>query len=322
MTGLRLVVTGGRGFLGQRLAAALLGRPDVTRLDLIDAVEVPAVAPGPPDDPRVHHHVADVTDGAALLAILAGADATGVFHLAAMVSAACEEDPDGAWRVNVEGTRAVLEAARAQGPSTRVVVTSSVAVFGPTLPGEQVSDRTAHRPRSTYGMTKALGELLVDDWTRHGWIDGRTARLPTVVVRPGRPNRAASGFASGLFREPLAGVGTVVPVPLATRMVLIGPATAVAGLVALHDLPGEALGPGRAVGFPALEVTVAEMVAALERAGERHGRTLGPVSQQVDPAIEAVVASWPGGWDATRARALGLPADVDLDAVVDEHLAG
>jgi nucleoside-diphosphate-sugar epimerase len=326
----RVLVTGAAGFLGRRLTAALLARDDVERVDLVDVVDVvdaaePATADGRGTggiaDRRAHAHVLDATDAAGLARVAREAGTTTVVHLAAMVSAACEADPAGAWRTNVEGTRAVLAAAAAQGPSTRVVVTSSVAVFGPTRPGERVSDATAHRPRSTYGLTKAVGELLVDEATRRGQVDGRVARLPTVVIRPGRPNRAASGFASGLFREPLAGVDAVVPVALSTPMALIGPTTAVQGIIALAGLAGEALGAVRAVGFPALEVTVGDMVAALARAGERHGLALGRLDVRPDPAVEAIVGTWPGGWDAGRALALGLPGDAGLDAVVDEHLA-
>jgi nucleoside-diphosphate-sugar epimerase len=166
-------------------------------------------------------------------------------------------------------------------------------------------------------MTKAAGELLVTDYTRKGFVDGRVARLPTVIIRPGRPNAAASGFASGLFREPLAGVDSVVPVPLETPMVLISTGCAVAGMAALLAHGGDDLGVDRVVNLPALAVTVADMLAALDATGRATGRvTVAP-----DPAIEAVVATWPGRWQADRASALGLPADTSLADVVDQYLA-
>jgi nucleoside-diphosphate-sugar epimerase len=166
-------------------------------------------------------------------------------------------------------------------------------------------------------MTKAIGELLVNEYTRKGFVDGRVARLPTVIIRPGAPNAAASSFASGMFREPLAGVDAVIPVALDTPMVLIGTGTAVAGLVALVDVPGEALGHDRVMNLPGLEVTVAEMKDSVERSGAARGR----LSVRPDPAVEAIVATWPGRWSAPRAHGLGLAHDASLDAIVSDYLA-
>jgi nucleoside-diphosphate-sugar epimerase len=201
------------------------------------------------------------------------------------------------------------------------VFASSVAVYGGDVAADGVGDGTKQTPRSTYGMTKAVGELLVNDATRKGFIDGRTARLPTVIIRPGAPNRAASGFASALFREPLHGVDTVVPVPLETPICVIGHRAAVDGLIALHDLDGDRLGDDRAVSLPGLTVRVNDMIAALERVRARGDRHVGIVRFERDPAIEAVVASWPAEWRTARARTLGLPADRDLDGIVADYLA-
>jgi nucleoside-diphosphate-sugar epimerase len=217
--------------------------------------------------------------------------------------------------VNVGGLVAVLEAAREGGRRPRLVFASSVAVFGAGTGG----DDRKQAPVTTYGATKAIGELLVNDATRHGFVDGRTARLPTVIVRPGAPNRAASGFVSGMFREPLAGLPCPVPVDAATGVVVIGVDTAVAGLVALHDLPTDRLGPDRAVGLPGLCVTVAEMAETLRRAGGADAAEL--LRWEPDPAVAAIVASWPSRWDDAPARRLGLPADADLDAVVAAYVA-
>ena len=304
---MNVTITGGLGFLGRLLARHLAS--DGHRVQLFDV-------PGPPAEPGFTVHRGEVTEPAVVGAALP-TDTDAVVHLASMVSAECEADPDRAFYVNVVGTRTVLDACRALPVPPRVLYTSSVAVFGALPPGAVVGDGTKQSPASTYGMTKATGELWVNEWTRRGWIDGRTARLPTVIVRPGRPNAAASSFASGVFREPLAGLPAVVPVAEDTPLVLIGHRAAVAGMAGLLAADGGDLGPDRAVGLPGLEVTVAEMLAvARRRAGPAAEIDIRP-----DPVITAVVGSWPGRWDAGRALSLGLPADASLDQIVDDYLA-
>jgi D-erythronate 2-dehydrogenase len=318
---MKVLVTGGAGFLGRRLARALLargalagpdGRPEeIERLTLLDLAPAEGL-----DDPRLEAVGGDVADGA-LLRRIVDAGTGSVFHLAAVVSAQAEADFDLGMRVNLDATRGLLEACRRLPRPPRLVATSSVAVYGGELPA-LVTDDTALRPQSSYGVAKAVGELLVQDYTRRGWVDGRVLRLPTVSVRPGKPNRAASSFASGIVREPLSGVEAVCPVPPETRLWLLSPRKAVEGLVLGHELPSSALGTVRSVNLPGLSVTVAEMVAAL-------GRVAGPeavarIRWQRDPLVERIVSSWPGAWDARRALALGFTGDASFDEVVRAYV--
>jgi nucleoside-diphosphate-sugar epimerase len=223
--------------------------------------------------------------------------------------------------VNLDGLRGVLDACRALDRPPRFLFTSSVAVFGGEAASGPVGDHTKQAPASTYGVTKAIGELLVNEHTRRGLVDGRTARLPTVIVRPGRPNAAASSFASSVVREPLAGAEATLTVEPSTPICVIGHRAATRGLVALLDLDGAALGPDRAIGLPALEITAGDLVDAVSAVARAEGRRLGPIHVRPDPLVTAVVGSWPGRWDAGRALALGLPADRSLEDVVRDHLA-
>jgi D-erythronate 2-dehydrogenase len=248
-----------------------------------------------------------------LRALLAEARAT-VFHLASVVSAGAEADWRAAVRVNVDGLARLLEACEDSGHRHRLVFASSIAVFGGAAARDRPGDAAKQTPTSTYGVTKAIGELLVADATRRGIVDGRVARLPTVVVRPGAPNLAASSFCSGMFREPLAGRRATVPVDPATAVVLIGTDTAVAGLARLGEIDAAALGDDVALGLPGLRVTVAGMAEALAEVGGPAAAAL--LDWEPDPAIEAIVAGWPGELDDSRARSLGLPGDEDLASIV------
>jgi D-erythronate 2-dehydrogenase len=317
----RVVITGGCGFLGQQLAKSLLrrgsltgpsgGQAEIDSLILFDAV----VPPSSPelDDKRVEVVLGDITNRETVFS-LCDRDDLSVFHLASVMSGGGEEDFDRALGVNVHGSRHVLEALRARSSLPRLVFTSSVAVFGGEFAKETVGDSTKQAPQTTYGATKAIVELLVNDYTRKGFLDGRAARLPTVVVRPGAPNAAASSFISSVVREPFHGVDVVVPVPLSTTMAVIGYRTAVACLVALHEIDGAKLGPDRAVELPSLPVTAEQLVASLGRvAGNRR---LGRVTVEPDPAITRIVDAWAAYTTAGKAAALGLPHDPDADSIV------
>ena len=227
----------------------------------------------------------DVADPAFVAAAIGG-DTDSVFHLAAVVSGEAEANFDLGWRVNFDATRHLLERCRALARPPKVVFTSSVAVFGGALP-DVVPDTQALTPQSSYGAQKAVGELLVHDYTRKGFLDGRSLRLPTVSVRPGKPNKAASSFASGILREPLAGVDAICPVPAETRMWLLSPRRVIENLLIGHEAPAAALTQGRSVNVPGISVTVGGMVDALRRvAGDA---VAARVRFAPDPAIERIV---------------------------------
>ncbi len=314
---MKVVITGGLGFLGLGIARRLLERDTVESLVLFDWA-VPDTLPDGLDG-RVTMAAGDIADRERVFEQI-DRDDVAVFHLASVVSAGAEQDFDLAIRVNLEGGINVLEACRARKGAPRVVFASSLAVFGGAAMPECVTDMTRVIPQTTYGMTKAMGELMVNDYTRKGFIDGRAARLPTVIIRPGPPNQAASGFASGVFREPLAGAEFVLPVGMETKMMVLGTRNAVAGLIGLMDADGDALGEDRVVGLPNNAYSVAEMIAALKAVATEKGIELGPITPRPDPATEAIVTSWPLVMDDARARALGLPADESLERVIGDYI--
>jgi len=311
---MRVLVTGGGGFLGSKLIAALLagrdGLPQAERIVSLDRI-APAI-----DDPRLATLTGSLSDEG----LLEGAFGDGidmVWHLAAAVSAECEADLDLGLTVNLEGTLALLQAARAAGKVPRLVFASSLAAYGGDLP-ETVDDQTPITPDGSYGTQKAIGELLVKDFGRRGLVDGRSIRLPTVVVRPGKPNRAASGFASGILREPLAGQPSRCPVPPETRMAIVSPRQAVDGLLRAAVLPAEAFGPGRVFNQPGLTVSVAEMIESLRLVAGDAAVEL--IDMSPEPDITRLVCSWPQGVASARAVAAGLRADADMDAVLRCYL--
>lgn len=318
---MKIVITGGAGFLGRRLTRALLerrtlagsgGQPrTINEIVLLDVIAPPAYA-----DSRVRAVTGDIAS-TALLGDVVDANTSSVFHLAAIVSGMAEADFDLGMQINVDATRNILEVCRAAGHRPRVVFTSSVAVYGGDVP-PVVRDDTALNPQTSYGMQKAVGELLITEYTRRGFIDGRALRLPTISVRPGRPNAAASSFASGVVREPLNGEEAVCPVSAETRALLASPRTAIEALIKGHDIESEALGVRRTVNVPGISVTAAEMVAALERVAGLE--VAARVRWEKDPRIDRMMNSWPGAWDNTRARDLGFRADEDFDAIIRQYI--
>lgn len=306
-----IAITGGAGFLGLRLARKLLrdglnGQP-IDRLILADRASVEL------DDPRVEWVVGDICDPAIIERAIPD-EVSIVYHLAAVVSGQAEADFDLGLRVNVDAFRAVLEACRRNGNRPRLIFTSSVAVYGSSADAP-VDDRTVLAPRSSYGMEKAVGELLLSDYSRWGYIDGVGLRLPTISVRPGVPNQAASSFASGIVREPLTGQDARCPVAPETELWLLSPRRTIEALAYAATMDSEALGTQRMLNLPGVSVTVAQMVESLRRVGG--DAAVARLRWERDTAVENIVASWPRAWDDARARGMGFDADASFDAIVD-----
>jgi nucleoside-diphosphate-sugar epimerase len=315
---MKIAITGGGGFLGRRLARVLLADAAVEQLVLADVAPVLPLG----DDRRLLLIAADLADPKAAAAVARDADV--IFHLAAVVSGQAEAEFDAGMRVNLDATRNLLEAARASGRSPRFVFTSSLAVFGPPLPSV-ITDDTAVRPQSSYGSQKAMAELLVSDYSRKGYVDGRVLRLPTVCVRPGKPNAAASSFVSGIIREPLHGVDAMCPVEPGQELWLSSPDAAVANLVRGGSLDSAELGDRRVINLPGVTVTVADMIAALERVA---GSAVASRIRFGDsPVVRRIVSGWPSRFDVARALGLGFRQDANFEALirgflVDEEAAG
>ena len=310
---MRVVITGGCGFLGRRVALRLMERADLDEFVLFDNA---ASALPLPEDKRLRLVTGDVGDPATVRGVVCPGTSS-IFHLAAVVSGEAEADTDLGYRVNLDGTRAVLEACRALGTCPRVVFASSLAVYGGILP-PTVGDDTPLTPQTSYGTQKAIGELLVNDYSRKGFVNGRALRLPTVVVRPGRPNRAASTFASSMIREPLSGREAVCPVSPDTVMALASPRRVVDALLHAHDLPAAAFGTSRSLQLPGFSVAVGEMADAVRRAGGKEAYTR--IRWEPNPLIERIVSGWPQALTAPRAAALGFAADNGIDEVVQAFI--
>ena len=307
---MRILVTGAAGMVGRKLAKRLthdgaLGDTPISRLDQIDVVEAPDV------------RIADLAEpGVAEDLISSRPDV--VFHLAAVVSGEAEVDFEKGYRVNLDGTRFFLEAIRALADyCPRVVFASSIAVFGGPFPNA-IGDDYATTPRTSYGTQKAICELLLSDYTRRGFLDGAAIRLPTICVRPGAPNKAASGFFSGIIREPLNGQEAVLPVSDDVRHWHASPRAAIGFLVHAATIDTDALGDRRSLTMPGVSVTVGEQIEALRRvAGDDVVRL---IRREPDEDVRRIIASWPRVFDTEHANALGFHAESSFDEIIQVYI--
>jgi D-erythronate 2-dehydrogenase len=324
---MNILITGGCGFLGARLARTLLSQGSLSLAGAparkIASITLADRAPPPPDladDKRVRFSGGDLNDqiAAGSLPVL-GTDL--VFHLAAAVSGECEADFDLGMRSNLDATLGLLQACRKLGTKPTFIYASSVGVFG-KLPGypmpELIEDFTLPTPQGSYGIQKFIGEQLVADFGRKGFIRARSVRPMTVSVRPGRPNGAASSFLSGMIREPLAGQKAACPVPPDTLVALASPTRTIEGFIRAAQVPDAEWGPLTAINLPALRLTVGGMAAALEGIAGKAATDL--LDWTPDPAILRLVSTWPGNIASARARLLGLEADSDFESVIREYI--
>jgi len=315
---MKILILGGAGMIGRKLAERLaidgeLGGNEITELTLYDVVaaDKPASAifpvkilegdlPAPGETDKLLAEKPDV-----------------IFHLAAIVSGEAEQDFDKGYRINLQGTMNLLESIRKAGHKPRVVFTSSIAVFGAPFP-ERIPDDFFTTPLTSYGTQKAIGELLLADYTRKGFLDGVGIRLPTICVRPGKPNKAASGFFSNIIREPLAGQEAVLPVSEDVMHWHASPRAAIGFLIHAATIDSEKVGQRRALTMPGLAVTVGQQIEALRKvAGDK---VVKRIRHEPDPFVEQIVAGWPRNFDASRAKELGFKAESSFEEIIQVHL--
>lgn len=311
---MKVVITGGQGFLGQRLAKTLLAQNNVQIDDLILIDVVKPIAPN--NDPRVRCYEMDLREPTGLDELITK-ETDAIFHLAAIVSSHAEQDPDLGYEINFLATRNLLEICRQNNPKVRFIFSSSLAVFGGELP-ETILDSTAFTPQSTYGTQKAMCELLINDYTRKGFVDGIVVRLPTICIRPGKPNKAASSFVSSIMREPLHGETAICPVSEELRLWLSSPNTVVDNFIHALTLPSLPQRSWHTINLPGFSVTVKQMLSDLSQIkGEE---ILKHIKFEFDESINNIVASWPARIDNTQALALGFSVDNNFQSVIQQFI--
>jgi D-erythronate 2-dehydrogenase len=317
---MHILILGGAGMVGRKLAERLakdnhLGGKAITRLSLHDVV-----MPKSPDGMTfpVTCHASDFSlPGEAEKLVAARPDV--IFHLAAIVSGEAEADFEKGYRINLDGTRQLYEAVRKLGDGycPRLIFTSSIAVFGAPFP-DAIGDEFFNTPLTSYGTQKTIGELLLSDYTRKGFFDGVGLRLPTICVRPGLPNKAASGFFSNICREPLAGQEAVLPVSEDVRHWHASPRAAIGFLLHAATMDSATIGPRRAITLPGLSCTVGEQIAALRKLGGE--KVVARIRREPDATIQRIVAGWPQNFDAKRAVSLGFKAESTFEEILHVHI--
>ena len=318
--GASVLIIGGAGMVGRKLAerlardGALNGRP-LARLHLADVVE-PSLPDGLAEGVG-HASTVDLAEAGAAERLIADRPDT-IFHLAAIVSGEAERDFAKGYRINLDGTRMLFDAIHAAGDyRPRVVFTSSIATFGAPFP-DTIPDEFNLTPLTSYGTQKAIGELLLADHTRRGHMDGISIRLPTICIRPGKPNAAASSFFSGILREPINGQEAVLPVSEDVRHWFASPRSAVGFLLHAASLDMERVGPHASLDMPGISATVGDQIEALRRVVGEDAAKL--IRRERDPEVEAIVSGWPKGFEARRARELGFEAETSLDDIIRVYL--
>lgn len=322
---MKVLVTGAAGFIGARLAQALAARGtlrdaqgsprEIGELILADRKAPPE--PARSGAPRIRCESADVTDAGALAGLLDGVDS--VFPLAATLTVEAEADFARGLDVNLRGLLSLLEACRTGGRRPRLVFASSIAAFGGPLP-EPVDDRVQRTPQTSYGTHKAIAELLVDDYSRHGFVDGRSLRLPVVLVRPASPTPSVSDAIAAIVRERLLGRDLVCPLDPASRIAAASVDRVVDALIAVHELPAAAFDHTRAMNLPALSVTLAELSAAAESAAQKLGIRIGAIRWSADPRYQSALDQWPKRFVSEAASRAGIAADASADEIVEHFL--
>lgn len=326
---MKILITGGAGFVGQRLAMECIKRtrikldnaeasPEIQHIVLADVAEPPFWHEGLREHKKISTRFGDISDQKWVNSLF-DQNYDVIFHLASIVSSHGEQDFDLALKVNLDGARYLFESIRAQQNNARVVFASSLASFGGDSMPAEVADNTKQTPMTTYGTTKAIGELLINDYSRKGFFDGRSARLPTVIVRPGKPNLAASSFFSGMFREPLSGEACAIPVSIEQEAAISGYRSIVNGIIHLAEIPAHSLGSDRAVGLPAINTSVQEMMQALRNVAGN--RPLGEHVLEIDSNIDKIVKGWPIRINNERALKLGFPKDNSVEETIQHYIS-
>ncbi|KAF9890361.1 hypothetical protein FE257_006028 [Aspergillus nanangensis] len=309
-----IIITGANGFVGQELAAALLAQNPETTVTLTDVVAPTLPTAAAAHASRAKCVQADLTSSKVVDEIFNETHRFDTIYLLhGIMSSGAEANFELGMRVNLDSTRYILDRLRAVMPGVKVVFTSSLAVYGVSPPGFVIDESNLPPvPLTSYGTQKLMVEFILNDYSRRGFLDGRSVRLPTVTVRAGKPTQAASSFASGIIREPLNGQKSEVPVSRSTELWICSPYTVVKNLMHAREVPKEAFGEFRTVNFPGLKVTVQEMLDVLESVGGSERRAL--VEDKYDADIDAIVQTWPPNFNTTRAKKLGFSEDMSLEA--------